>query len=631
MAPPISVNIIYNKANTYGLTEDVAVIERVLRTLQDKIGQPIGKARLVDMREPLVHCDLQVHLEIPVFAAVPWAHTNVLLVNPEQWSYAYDAYVHAFDALLFRDPVNAEKFRAAFAAKGIRNDNIFVVPWCANWLTSDIKGKDALYGTNGDLGFVCFVAGSTSKFEYLKKVLAHWRPEDPPLTIYTTRSDFAEELQKITATATATATVTATATATVTIKCQDLDIDSRRRIMTLFRGHLVCSQGEAFGYAAANAEVCGAFTIMNRLPAFETNYSNSGTGISWLSNIYEESDKVRYSIASPTENIRQELEEAFAKFKNCDFAAIRTSRQASANGRFAGTCDAILPMLKVLWTSIKERRPTKGNFYCPPVLNPDDCPPISVITPTYNRKELIDIAFHNLLATDYPLDKIEWVVIEDNEKTPHMASEKIINFQIQTPQIKIKYIPIEGRMSIGEKRNHAIENASHDIILFMDDDDHYPVTSFRRRVAWLTKGTKCGVMGGASIACCTTIALYDLKRGMSAVNVPPYEIPLGQRISEATLTFRKSAWLERKFPTVSIAEGESWIAGREDQVIEMLPQQIIVAFSHGANQSSRRIPAAADQKPGCFWGFPKEYLVFIHGLVGVQVEEEKKGPTKSKR
>jgi len=618
MAPPISVNIIYNKANTYGLTDDVAVIERVLRTLQDKIGQPIGKARLVDMREPLVHCDLQIHLEIPIFAAIPWAHTNVLLVNPEQWSYSYDAYVHAFDALLFRDPVSAEKFRVAFSEKGIRNDHIYTVPWCANWLTSDIKGKDALYGTNGDLGFVCFVAGSTSKCEYVKKVVPHWRPEDPPLTIYTTRSDFAEDLKKIVVEG-----------ANVTVKCQDLDIDSRRRIMTLFRGHLVCSQGEAFGYAAANAEVCGAFTIMNRLPAFEFSYGSS-VGISWLSNVCEESNKVRYSIASPSENIRQELEEAFAKFREADFAGVRASRQASANGRFAATCEAVLPMLKELWTTIKERRPTKGNFYCPPVLNPDDCPPISVITPTYNRKELIDIAFHNLLATDYPLDKIEWVVIEDNEKTPHMASEKIINFQIQTPQIKVKYIPIEGRMTIGEKRNHAIENASNDIILFMDDDDHYPVTSFRRRVAWLLRGTKCGVMGGTNIACCTTIALYDLKRGMSAVNVPPYEIPLGQRISEATLTFRKSAWLERKFPTVSIAEGESWIAGREDQVIEMLPQQIIVAFSHGANQSSRRIPAVADQKPGCFWGFPKEYLVFAHGLVGVQVEEEKKS-AKTKR
>jgi hypothetical protein len=612
MAPPLSVNIIYNKANTYGLNDDVQVIERILRKLQDSIGHPIGKARTVDMREPLVHSDINIHLEIPIFAAIPWAHTNIMIVNPEQWSYAYDAYTHAFDALIFRDSISAEKFRSDFTKKGLSTDNIYVVPWSAAWEVKDIKGG---YGKNGDLGFVCFVAGSTSKCEYLKKVLPFWRDADPALTIYTTRNDFAEDLKK---------TVSST---NVTVKYQDLDLESRYRIMTLYRGHLVCSQGEAFGYAAANAEVCGAFTLMNYLPVFEQDYQNP-TGIAWISNVYQDSEKVRYSTASPASLIRGELDAAFDMFRKADFDEIRKIRQESAKERFSSTCSSFLNMLKEIYNAIKERRPTKGNFLCPPVLHQQDCPPISIITPTYNRQKLIDIAFHNLLVTDYPKDKIEWVVIEDNEKTPHMAAEKIISFQIQVPDIKIKYIPIEGRMSIGEKRNHAIENATNDIILFMDDDDHYPETSFRRRVAWLTKGTKRGQVS-SDIACCTTLDLYDLKRGISAVNVPPYDIPFSQRISEATLTFKKSAWLERKFTDVSIAEGEDWISGRENQVIEIPPQQIIVAFSHGNNQSSRRIPPT-DQKPACFWGFPKEYLVFIHGLVDVEIEDDKKKkkPTK---
>lgn len=608
MAPPLSVNIIYNKANIFGLNDDVIVIERILRKLQDSISQPIGKPKTIDMREQFTHCDIQVHLEIPIFAAIPWAHTNIMLVNPEQWSYAYDVYVHAFDALIFRDNQTAERFRKEFTQKGIRTDNIYVVPWCANL---DVKSIKTPYGKNGDLGFICFVAGSSSKFEYLKKVLPHWQYTDPSLTIYTTRNDFADELSKL------------YLADNITIKCQDLDSENRQRLMTMYRGHLICSQGEAFGYAAANAEVVGAFTIMNVLPVFEQSYSNM-EGIKWLTNSYEDSTNVRYSIASPTPNIRQELEVAFESFRNSNFEKIKKDKQEISSKRFDMSCTAFLPLLTKINTLVKERRPKKGVFHCPPILHQQDCPPISIITPTYNREKLIDIAFHNLLATDYPKDKIEWVVIEDNEKTPHMASEKIISFQIQVPEIKIKYIPIEGRMTIGEKRNIAIEHSTNDIILFMDDDDHYPETSFRRRVAWLTKGTKHGETGNANIACCTTIALYDLKFGTSAVNVPPFDISFGQRISEATLTFRKSAWIERKFPNVSIAEGEDWISGREDQVIEIPPQQIIVAFSHGNNQSSRRIPPT-EQKPACFWGFPKEYLIFIHGLVGVQVEEDKKG------
>lgn len=354
------------------------------------------------------------------------------------------------------------------------------------------------------------------------------------------------------------------------------------------------------------------------------------SGISWahtnifitdsnsFKNVYSEYFHAFDAIVTLDMNMFNTLKEQYSDFseKLCYFDELD-------NSSFTAVVDKMYKL-------VLERRPKSGHFHCPPILHELDCPAISIITPTYNREKLIDIAFHNLLATDYPQDKIEWIVVEDNEKTPHLASEKIISFQIQVPKIKLKYIPIEGRMTIGEKRNVGIENATNDIILFMDDDDHYPTTSFRRRVAWLTKGTKCGQIGKASIACCTTLALYDLKRGVSAVNVPPYDIPFSQRISEATLTFKKSAWLERKFSDKSISEGEDWIKGREDQVIEIPPQQIIVAFTHDNNQSSRRIPPS-ETPPACFWGFPKEYLIFIHKLVGIEVEDASTSSKKTKK
>jgi hypothetical protein len=309
-------------------------------------------------------------------------------------------------------------------------------------------------------------------------------------------------------------------------------------------------------------------------------------------------------------------------FRKTDFEENCKARQALANGRASRTYAAFTPILKKLYAVVKERCPDREQFNCPPILYPEDCPAISVITPTYSKRHrLFDIAFHNMLLTDYPKDKIEWIIVEDSEEDTNYITEKIVSFQIEVPNIKIKYIPIKGNMSIGNKRNIGIEHSSNDIILLMDDDDHYPQTSFRRRVAWLTKGIKKDVVGGANIVCCTTLALYDLKTGVSAVNVPPYDIPFSQRISEATLTFRKSAWIERPFADVSISEGEGWIVGRESQVIEIPSQQIIVAFSHGENKSSRYIPTT-NHTPSCFWGFPREYLHFIHGLVGVTLEDD---------
>ena len=70
---------------------------------------------------------------------------------------------------------------------------------------------------------------------------------------------------------------------------------------------------------------------------------------------------------------------------------------------------------------------------------------------------------------------------------------------------------------------------------------------------------------------------------------------------------------------IQVGEGETIIKGREYEVLEMPPQQVIVAFSHNNNTSSRRIPSAENVTPSCFYGFPKEYLKFIHSLAGIQV------------
>jgi hypothetical protein len=312
------------------------------------------------------------------------------------------------------------------------------------------------------------------------------------------------------------------------------------------------------------------------------------------------------------------------------------------------TAEALREAMDQCLVLVKQGRPSQGVRHLPPVLSVAECPSITIVTPTFQRKRLIEIAYHNLLATDYPRDRIEWIVVEDasspkrlttpptadedasspkrlttpptadedaSSPEPHQLRDSLEAFQKKVPDLRIRYLPVEGRRSIGEKRNIGVAAASHEWILFMDDDDHYPVTSFRRRMAWLLKGTISG--RARRVVACTTIALYDLIHGTSAVNVPPGDLPLSQRVSEATLAFHRSVWQERAFPEVSVAEGEGWLAGRESEVLEIPPQQIIVAFSHRGNQSSRRPPA--DQPVGCFWGFPKEYLVFIHGLVGVDV------------
>jgi hypothetical protein len=237
-------------------------------------------------------------------------------------------------------------------------------------------------------------------------------------------------------------------------------------------------------------------------------------------------------------------------------------------------------------------------------------PPISIVTLMYNRPKFFDLACYNLMTADYPLNKIEWIIVDDSSPELSCAAD-IEATAAKSNTLKIVYLPV-AKSTIATKRNLGVQAASNEIVAMMDDDDHYPASSLAKRVAWFSHPWQ----PKATVA--TTIACYDLMKGISAVNVPPFTLSLGKRVSEATLTFKKSWWLERPFSDVQIGEGEEFIKGRELDVLEIPPQQIIVAFRHGDNVSSRRVP---DTTPGCFWGFPKEFLVFVHGLVGVSLEE----------
>ena len=513
--------ILYDKT---AYQNDAAVVDRILRT------SGITPIHL-DMREPHIRADIQIHIRIPVYSAVSWAYRNILLVHPDQWVPAFDAYLHAFDVYSLTDQ-----------------------PWCSWFTPMEVVNRPKR-------GFVSFVS-STARYNYMMKLLPCWTKEDPSLTIYTDSQEYATAMQPFAA----------------TIVHSELTNNVVERHSKLYLGHLVCSEAETLDYSALHAEAVGAFVIANDLPYYKTIFNH----VAWLT----DGGELRGEL-------RGELDKAFTAFN--------AVAQCVEPVLYKRVCKRFAPFFQT----------TSTGWIGTPILAIEDCPSISIITPTYNRRHMIDIAFHNLLSTDYPHDKIEWIIVEDHEHKDRMATDKVVTFQVNTPTIAVKYIPIEGRLTIGEKRNYGINHATHDIILFMDDDDHYPVTSFRRRVAWLTSGN-------ATIACCTTLPLYDLMTGASAVSIPPFQLPLSKRISEATLTFKKSAWVERSFSDVSIAEGDSWIAGREASVVEIPPQQIIVAFSHGRNQSSRIVPSGTNVS--CFWGFPNEYLQFIHGLAGVTVE-----------
>jgi hypothetical protein len=567
---------VLNKSNSVHLQRDAEILEEGI-LLQSKITCIPVKIKIMDPREIPVTCDLCIHFEEPYAVWFSWARAHSFVVNPYTWKEAWLGYAGQFSQWIFK----TEAAKKRFVDAGIcALDKTSLI----RWRSKSIEGASA-----SGSGWVWFLGDRTAA----EAVIPLWQSTWLPLTVYTSSP------------------LSCTVPVNVTLKISDLSEKEYNRLASYYTGHICLSKGEAFGHTASDSQNTGAFTILNTVDTYNEYYRNDD-GVAWVKTPSSVVGLAEYADFSNKDQIIADLTAANNAYKSANLNTIKVGRRENMIARSSKWDRSMHDWFLATNTMILNK--TKLPKFCPPILSSGDCPPISVVTLVYGRPKFIELAFHNLMLTDYPREKIEWIVVDDSPPE-ESASDKILGFEKRFFPGKIRYIPLPKKVTIGRKRNIGCRRAAHGIILMMDDDDHYPQTSFRRRCAWLLKDK---VPHKAAV--CTSIAMYDLNGGSSAVNVPPFDLGLAERASEATLTFTADFWHDRPFLEVDMAEAEAFLKGRESDIVEMPPQQIIVSFLHKKNTSSRRV--GQDQKPGCFWGFPKQFLEFVHGLVDVTVEEE---------
>jgi len=566
MSGVVDYVLLYNRSNTFGLQKDAELLEESILSIFPK-----ANIKKVDPREPPLPCNVCIHLEVPHPVWFSWARLHYIMVNPEWWSDEWNVFAPKFNWIF--KTLNAQ---SKFISNGLATeDNSTVLHWKCRTSIKDVV-KNPISNDVSD-GWIWFIGGSKNKRAAAEVVLPLWKNTYLPLRVYSI-----EPL-----------CVGANLSSNINMIVKDLDGQEQLKLASYYPGHICLSVDEGFGHTAAESEIVGAFTMLNTIDAYTEGYDHS-SGIAWVDTDFKDS-----------EQLSKALDDANALFRKQNMVDIRLTRREE----YIRRGEQWMKDISRFCSSMQEKLNSTAVLpRLPPLLN--NLPSISILTLVHGRPKFLDLAFHNLMVTDYPKNKIEWVIIDDSPPE-ESGSDKIVKFEETFYPGKITYIPLPKKLLIGRKRNIAVKRASHDILLMMDDDDHYPQTSFRRRVAWLGKN---------SCAVCTTIAVYDLEQGISAVNTPPHDLSLAARCSEATLTFTRDFWLERPFPDVGMGEGEEFLKGRELRVVEMPPQQIIVAFNHGKNTSNRRIPGE-DATTGCFWGFPKQFLEFIHGIAGVEVED----------
>lgn len=579
------VALIVNKNNNFGLAKDAEILKSSWSAWGRANGYHGLKVSVKDPREPCEEVDVVVFLEIPHPVWFPWAKVRVMMVNGEWWTDAWNVYVPHMDVMLFKTQADAVAMTNRLGPTPYNMKESVVVRWKGAVEPHEFDSKSST-----DPSWVWFLGGSANKIAAARRILPLWSDTITPVIVYTT-ADLGFEENSI------------ALAKNVTILKTDLTPTQHRSLASKYKGHICCSMAESFGYTAAEAVASGAYMMMNDIPTYN-EYYGSNSCVSTIGDLSGGDD----------DTIRVALAKAHGERMSMRVGDVKKSQRGFYNEMKSAYDRTFTAFADALGSMVSAHEPL-GQL--PPVVKPEDCPPISVLVPLKNYQNFINLILYNIMTTDYPMEKLEIVICD---ATPMQLSKAPVLLQMgqKIEPAKLTYIPVDNEeITIGELRNMCVRYAAHDILVCMDADDWYPPTSFRRRVSWLHGDDSTDAVA------ITGVPGYCLKTGRSFMTVPPYDIPMEQRVSEASLCFKRAFWDERGFPEgVAVSEGEAFLAGRVDRVREIPAGQIIVSFLHGENTSGRYIPeAGASKKPTNAWGFSPAELRFFHGLAGVEIEE----------
>lgn len=90
---------------------------------------------------------------------------------------------------------------------------------------------------------------------------------------------------------------------------------------------------------------------------------------------------------------------------------------------------------------------------------------ISIITPTYNRRDMLEEAIKNVMAQDYPLEQIEHIIVDG------ASTDGTLEMLKKYPHLRVTSEPDDG---VYDGMNKGIRQATGDIIILLNSDDILP-------------------------------------------------------------------------------------------------------------------------------------------------------------
>ncbi len=196
-------------------------------------------------------------------------------------------------------------------------------------------------------------------------------------------------------------------------------------------------------------------------------------------------------------------------------------------------------------------------------------PFVSLCTPTFNRRPFIPYMIKCFEQQTYPKDRIEWIIIDD-------GTDPIGDIVSHIPQVK--YFYYEQKMLLGKKRNLMHTKCSGDIIIYMDDDDYYPVERISHAVETLQKNPSYLIAGSSEMH-----VYFDSMNKIFQCG--PYK---QYHSTAATFAFRKELLLQTKYDDENaLAEENQFTKGYTIPLIQLDTTKSILVFSHKHNSLNK--------------------------------------------
>lgn len=196
-------------------------------------------------------------------------------------------------------------------------------------------------------------------------------------------------------------------------------------------------------------------------------------------------------------------------------------------------------------------------------------PFVSVVCPTWNRREFLPYLLYIYQYQDYPADKRELIILDDSEQ----SNQDLIDMMVDAAQQNVRYIHSPGRLALGQKRNMLNQMAKGEYIISFDDDDYYPPEKISHQVGEMLSHS-------ALFSGCDQIYVW-----YSHLDKMYLTHPFGkQHALNGSFGLHRNLLKRHRYQDdATLGEEQAFLNNFTTPVLQIDPQKAIVCISHSSN------------------------------------------------